>query len=186
MVRAVDPPASRPLPVAPLTTARLALRAPCADDAARITALAGDFDVARRLARMPHPYTAEDARFFFEAIAPVETVWAITRRGDAAFLGVVSWARRETRGGEGDLALGYWLGRPYWGRGYMSEAASAALAYARAVAPAARLVAGCFLDNEASFRILTKLGFVETGRSLCACLALGRTRPHRDLEWRAQ
>jgi RimJ/RimL family protein N-acetyltransferase len=49
-----------------LFTERLHLRCPVEADAAAIIAIVGDWEVARRLGRVPHPYTPEDFRFFME------------------------------------------------------------------------------------------------------------------------
>jgi RimJ/RimL family protein N-acetyltransferase len=62
--------------------------------------------------------------------------------------------------------LGYWLGKPYWGRGYVSEAAAAVVEYAFGWLNQPALVAGYFVDNPASGRVLEKLGFVETHRRM--------------------
>ena len=74
--------ADRPL----LTSPRLVLRAPRKEDAGAIAALANDWEVARRLTRLPHPYTLEDAVFFLEEIVPKELVWII--ESPAELLGV--------------------------------------------------------------------------------------------------
>jgi RimJ/RimL family protein N-acetyltransferase len=64
---------------------------------------------------------------------------------------------------DGDkVELGYWIGRPYWGQGYATEAARALLSLAKVLGHR-RLVAGHFVDNPASGRVLRKLGFCPTG-----------------------
>ena len=63
-----------------------------------------------------------------------------------------------------DLAeLGYWIGQPFWGRGYASEAALALVQYARERLQFRRLSAVTDPENDASHRILIKAGFVCTG-----------------------
>jgi [ribosomal protein S5]-alanine N-acetyltransferase len=64
---------------------------------------------------------------------------------------------------ERGFEFGYWLGRRYWGRGYATEAARRALAFAFTELNAERLTAGWFHDNPASGRVLEKLGFVADG-----------------------
>jgi RimJ/RimL family protein N-acetyltransferase len=57
--------------------------------------------------------------------------------------------------------LGYWLGRPFWSQGFMTEAVTAAMAW---ISTRRRLIAsGHFADNEASARVLIKTGFLYTG-----------------------
>jgi len=64
-----------------LFTRRLHLRRPAEADAPAIIAIAGDWDVARRLGRVLHPYTQEHFRFFIERVVPSEPTWAIVRMG---------------------------------------------------------------------------------------------------------
>ena len=62
-----------------------------------------------------------------------ETAFAVVRKHDEQFLGVVGLPFADEEVAE----LGFWLGRPYWSKGYMTEAVRRVLAYAftqRAVA----------------------------------------------------
>ena len=61
--------------------------------------------------------------------------------------------------------LGYWLGRPSWGNGLMTEAAGALIHAWFAWTPATRLDASARVTNPASRRVLEKNGFVWTGRA---------------------
>ena len=61
-----------------------------------------------------------------------------------------------------DVELGYWIARSHWGQGFATEAARAVLQLARALGHR-RIVAGHFVDNPASGRVLTKAGFRRTG-----------------------
>jgi RimJ/RimL family protein N-acetyltransferase len=63
------------------------------------------------------------------------------------------------------IELGYWLAKPFWGRGLMTEAARAVLAAARAADPCAELLCSHVEDNLASQKVIAKLGFVPTGRT---------------------
>ncbi len=63
-----------------LLTERLYLRPPAAVDAAAIIAIVGDWEVARRLSRVPHPYTHADFRVFLEQVVVMEPTWAIFLR----------------------------------------------------------------------------------------------------------
>src|SRR5690348_17754432 len=90
-----------------LETDRLLLRRPDRRDSESIMAIAGDWEVARRLARIPHPYEKADAEFFIDVIVPNEWVWAITWRSSGPLIGMVGLSP----GTERDVAeLGY-LGR---------------------------------------------------------------------------
>lgn len=144
-----------------IATARLTLRPVVAADAAAIMAGVGDWDVAKWLAVVPHPYGAEDAREFIEEIVPRSgPVWAID---DGALAGVISLGAE----------LGYWLARDRWGRGYMTEAARAVVDWHFGRAGAGDVVSGYFDGNDRSGAVLCKLGFVETGTEKKGCLARG-------------
>jgi [ribosomal protein S5]-alanine N-acetyltransferase len=60
--------------------------------------------------------------------------------------------------------LGYWLGVPYWNRGYMTEAISLACCFAFTCLDAVRVSSTVFADNFASRRALEKNGFNTDGR----------------------
>lgn len=164
-----------------LFTDRLVLRRPHANDAAAIVAIVGDRDVARRLARVPHPYGPADAAFFLDHVAPGEWVWAITLRGDDRLIGVVGL----TPGADTDTAeLGYWLSPACWGKGIVTEAARAVVAHGFTTLGLGGLTSGHFADNPASGRVLEKLGFVVTGRAMRPCLAAGTTVPVTEMHLR--
>lgn len=144
-----------------LQSPRLRLRAPRREDAPRIAELAADRDIARMTTRMPHPYALADAEGFVERASTADL------RRDATFVvedgdGVVGALGFFTDGGPGP-ELGYWIGRPCWGRGYATEAAEAALEWAHERWGKRVVVAGYFADNPASGRVLEKTGFLPTG-----------------------
>ena len=72
-----------------LRSRRLVLRSPHKKDADTIQALANDWEVARRLARVPYPYTLDDALFFLEQIVPKELAWIVQHAGSGEMLGVI-------------------------------------------------------------------------------------------------
>src|SRR5437588_6356100 len=113
---------ARRIPV--LKTDRLVLRAPSMSDVPTMMALVGDRHVAENTARIPHPYTAADAEGLLASINQKgsEKVFAIEL--DGALIGMSGLDSR-TDGAE----LGYWLGVPFWGRGYATEAARAVIDY---------------------------------------------------------
>ena len=150
-----------------LETERLILRPPTLADAGAIAALLDDFEVVRWLSRVPWPYGEDDARYFLTEVAPKEHVWAIEARG-GGLVGVIGFSPGE----DAALDIGYWIGRRFWGQGYATEAGRAAIGHARAAWPEARLTARCFVGNDASARVLTKLGFIEVGRARTRTLAL--------------
>ena len=143
-----------------LRTSRLVLRPLCADDAPAIVEGVGDWDVAKWLAVVPHPYGAGDAQSFLTEIVPgAEAIWAID---DGALAGVISV----------DGELGYWLARDRWGRGYATEAGRAVVDWH--FARGARLLPAWYFDgNHRSGGVLGKLGFQPAGDRIKECLARG-------------
>src|ERR1700722_9480548 len=113
---------SKPAAAMPLDTARLHLRPPVEQDAAAIISIAGDWEVARRLARVLHPYTDTDVRFFLDHVVPNEPTWAILCRETSRLIGIIGLAPvPDGRSAE----LGYYIARDHWRRGIATEAARA-------------------------------------------------------------
>ncbi len=157
-----------------LTTGRLVLRRPQAGDIPAIVDIVGDLRVSQYLARVPHPYGEADGRFFIDEIVPHELVWALTLRSSGQLVGSAGLAPTD----EEDVAeLGYYLAPSRWGQGLATEAARAIVDYGFKVAGLTSIVAGFFVGNPASGRVLGKLGFVETGRTERPCLATGKVEP---------
>jgi RimJ/RimL family protein N-acetyltransferase len=145
-----------------IETRRMTLRAPAANDAPRIARLAGDFDVARMTTRMPWPYSLQDADGFIARSQiqdrRTDSVFVIDLEDEGA-VGVLGFFTPP----DGHLEVGYWLGRPYWGRGLATEALQGALTWARTDWRKKLVVAGHFADNPASAQVLIKAGFLYTG-----------------------
>lgn len=157
-----------------LATKHLSLRRPNDGDVSAIVNIVGGWDVARRLARVPHPYGPDDAQFFLDQIVPAEWVWAITLRGSDVLIGAVGL----TPEGDAETAeLGYWLSPAHWGKGIATEAARAVILFGFQRLALPYFTSGYFEDNPASGQVLRKLGFVETGRVMRPCLAAGREVP---------
>jgi RimJ/RimL family protein N-acetyltransferase len=148
-----------------LKTERLILRPLALADAPRFSALSSDPGVARMTRGIPcpnPPIAAEGWILLRLARAPlgVEQNFAIERPGEGLIGAVGAFLR--SCGDQGGWEIGYWIGRPYWGRGYATEAMSALLTFMRErrMAP----IHAChFADNPASGRMLEKLGFSATG-----------------------
>lgn len=163
---------------AEITTERLRLRPLDLADAPRIASLCGDLEVARWLARVPHPYPLAAAIAFVTEVQAGggAEVRAIDRRGrPGVLIGVIG-----IDGLPGDPSLGYWIGREEWGRGLATEAAGAMVAQAFSALGVDLLRSGAFAGNAASLRVQEKLGFRVTGERLLDCAALGEPRRHLD------
>lgn len=77
------------------------------------------------------------------------------------------------------LELGYWIGRPYWGRGYATEAAHALVDLAFRASAIERLHVSCRVINSASRRVIHKCGFQYAGQGMLESLAAGRVPVER-------
>lgn len=148
-----------------LRTERLRLRKLKLADAARIAELAGDFDVARMTSRIPHPYSLVAADQWIGGLDDNEIVWAIEHQ--QGLIGVCGFVRGVGRVAE----IGYWIGKPYWGFGFATEAARALVAYCFETADIRRLTCIHYADNAGSARVARKLGFRRTGTGSTYCQA---------------
>ena len=155
-----------------LETERLLLRPPRAADIGHFLPLLGEYDVAKNLSRVPHPYTEDNACAFITYAANAwasgrDFMFAVLRKAPCAYIGTCGVHP------EPNWEFGYWFGKPYWGQGYASEAAGRLVAFAFEELGAERLTAGWFHDNPASGRVLEKLGSVVDGSEERACLSRG-------------
>ncbi|ETR77591.1 N-acetyltransferase GCN5 [Afipia sp. P52-10] len=156
-----------------LETERLELRRPTLADVKAIARLANDRRVAQNTARIPFPYSQTDAERFVHSVAaqPRDTTFLITRLGDPLGVAAIDIGRG------GCPELGYWLGVPYWGQGYATEAARAMIDYAFEAFGHGELRAGARVVNPASRRVLEKCGFQWTGVELRKIVSLGSSTP---------
>jgi RimJ/RimL family protein N-acetyltransferase len=113
-----------PSQIPTLETSRLILRGVTEADAEAYERHFVDYEIIRHLAAtVPWPYPSDGVRKFIrETVAPRQGVdrwtWGLHRRDAVGLIGAVDlWraGRPENRG--------FWLGRSFWGCGYMTEAA---------------------------------------------------------------
>ena len=172
--------------VAPITTERLLLRGLRHDDARAFAAVFGDPEVMRYV---EPPLSPEDVAACIAAGARHARRfgtqhWAVALRGSGAVIGCCGLNRYE---GGPDYELAYHFARAYWGRGYATEAARAALELGFGRFGVPRIVASIHPEHDGSRRVLVKLGFRELG--LWTCPDSGLQEPFFALsaaEWRAQ
>ncbi|TKT83002.1 GNAT family N-acetyltransferase [Aquamicrobium sp. LC103] len=160
-----------------LVTERLVMRPPHDDDVPELAELANNPRVAEMLARMPYPYGEREARAFIQASRTDERAgcaYALTLAGNGAFIGCAGL--HPTPGG---LELGYWIGQPYWGRGYATEAAHALVDLAFRATTIDRLDVSCRVINPASRRVIHKCGFQYAGQGMLDSLVAGRVPVER-------
>ncbi len=169
-------PAGRTIDCPVLVTERLVLRAPHEADIESMVELADNPKVAAMTASLPHPYGLEDARRFLADCERLNTAcrYAITLSESGAFIGIGG-----IDPGSKGLRLGYWLGEPYWGRGYATEAAQALVELAFRATDIATLHVACRPENAGSRRVIEKCGFTPTGIDMTDTAAAGRVAIER-------
>lgn len=144
-----------------IETNRLTLRAFRCDDLEVLCTLLDNYEVSKMLSVVPYPYTKADGEWWLEHCSTTphseELNWAI--ESDGAFCGTIGLRFSE----ENSPLLGYWLGEPYWGKGYMSEAAEAVIAYCFQQLGVAKVISGAFEENFGSQNVLAKNGFQTIG-----------------------
>ena len=148
-----------------LTTERLILRPPAAADAEAMQPLLSDRKVAENLLLLPHPYPEGGALEWIskqgEALASGgQESLAIEIRESGAVVGNVSLKFDQDNN---RAEMGYWLGVPFWGKGYMTEAVKAVIDHGFECRGLERIHAGHFVGNQASGRVQEKAGMVREG-----------------------
>ena len=144
-------------------TPRLLLRPGWPEDAAALQAAIADPAIIRNTARLPWPYELKDAQeFLTRGWNPQEPKFLIfsRTRGAPRLVGGCGIQVAD----DGCKELGYWIARPFWGLGFATEAAGAAMQIARSTGMT-NVIACHGVDNPASGRVLTKIGFRPTGRT---------------------
>jgi len=140
----------------PLQTERLILRPYTETDIAELLPLVGTREVAATTLRIAHPYTEQDAKSFLALAKDADKIWlAITLRTNCRQVGGIGMrVDQEHKHAE----LGYWLGKPYWGKGYATEASREMIRYGFEDLGLHRIFATHFKHNPASGRVLKKVG----------------------------
>jgi [ribosomal protein S5]-alanine N-acetyltransferase len=145
-----------------LTTPRLTLRPFEPSDAPAVQQLASAREVALNTLTVPHPYPEGAAQG-----------WIASQRDEfenGMLHNFAVVAGEELAGsiglmmkGERIAEIGYWIGVPYWGRGYASEAAEELIRHGFEDLGLERIYAGYYARNVASGRVLQKVGMVYEG-----------------------
>jgi len=148
-----------------LETERLLLRPFALEDAPDVARLAGDREIAENTLNIPHPYDQVMAVEWISlqaagTAAGEAYVFAIERHAKAGLIGAVG-LRLDPE--QHAAELGYWIGRPFWNRGYATEAARAAVEFGLDRLGLHRIQANHFSRNGASGSVLLKAGFTYEG-----------------------
>jgi RimJ/RimL family protein N-acetyltransferase len=154
-----------------LSTRRLIMRAPRESDIPALVQLADNLHVAQMLARMPHPYGEAEARAFITMSGQKQpgASYALTLAGTGTFIGCAGLNVKD-RG----LELGYWIGEPYWKRGFATEAAHALVDLAFRSTGIQVLHVSVRVINPASRRVIHKCGFQYAGQGMMNSIVAGQ------------
>ena len=148
-----------------ILTERLSLGAILATDIPSIMKYAGSAKVAEKLLDLPHPYYEKDAIFWLNL---AHQGWQDKSR---YIFGIRLQETQEIIGGIGlhvearhnRAELGYWIGVPFWGQGYMSEAVAAVLKFGFETAGLHKIFAIHDIANPASGKVMSKNGMIKEG-----------------------
>jgi RimJ/RimL family protein N-acetyltransferase len=151
--------------------------------------LLNDWDVVKMLSEVPWPLRYEDVESFLASKhKETEDFIILDTSGPIGVMGI-------KKPGSGEVPrkmprLGYWIGKPHWGRGYGTEAVAALVDHAFATHNHDRVGAGVFCENAASQRLLQKLGFIAVAPKMVQSRARGKAVDAIDMqitraEWEA-
>ena len=148
-----------------LETNRLVLRKFVSSDASHVQRLAGVKEIAQYTS-IPHPYEDGMAESWIETRQEEHeagriTTFAVTRKEDDQLIGCVGLRLNPVHN---TGALGYWVGVPFWGKGYCTEAARAVLEYGFDELQLHRIYAEFMGTNIGSGKVMQKLGMQQEGR----------------------
>jgi [ribosomal protein S5]-alanine N-acetyltransferase len=148
-----------------IKTERLILRMFQKSDAATVATLCNNYNIFKSTLYLPYPYHLSDAIKWIEChyenfIADKSYEFAITAKETGEVLGAIALTNNK-HFNQGEIA--YWIGEPYWGRGYATEAAEAILQFAFEEKNLHKVFARYFSSNTASGKVLRKIGMEQEG-----------------------
>ncbi len=163
-----------------METARIILRPWQEDDAEVLFKYASDPELGPLAGWPPHK-SVDESREVIRTIFSKEGMWAVVWKATGEPIGCVGYlsASDSNLAIEADSAeVGYWIARPYWGKGICTEALRLVIDHCFKEKGFATLWGCYFPDNPASGRVMEKCGFEFTGKEvLCPNLKVGAERP---------
>ena len=167
-----------------MKTERITLRHWLETDAKALYKYASDPEVGPRAGWQPHK-SEEESLEIIRSVFNNPTTWAIVWNETGEAIGAIGYGPScdcSLPAREGEPTVGYWVGKPYWGKGICTEALRLMIAHIRETTVIRSLISGHFTDNHASGRVMEKCGFVATGENVFDnSLHLGENRPIRVL-----
>jgi len=146
-----------------LTTERLILSRPVEGDMQHIIHyLDSDKIYSESTANIPYPYKEADAEFLIHKVVDkgfeneTDFVFAIRNKENGLIMGLIGihhWDKANQK-----AEIGYWLGKEFWNKGYVTEAMAEVLAFGFEVLNLNKMFANFFPHNPASGRVMEKSG----------------------------
>ena len=168
-----------------LQTERLILRPWREDDAETLYKYASDPEVGPRAGWPPHK-SVEESLEVIRKIFSGEGMWAVVLKETSEVIGCVGYLSSSASNlkiAVDQAEVGYWIARPYWGKGICTEALRKVIEYCFQIKGFTALWGDYFPENPASGKVMEKCGFVDTGKeALCPNLEVGGDRPVRVME----
>ncbi len=168
-----------------METDRIILRPWREDDAPVLFKWASDPELGPRAGWPPHK-SVEESREIIRTLFSGEGMWAVELKETGEAIGCVGYlpaASSNLQIAGDECEVGYWIARPYCGRGICTEAPRLVIDYCFRVKGFSVLWGDYFPENPASGKVMKKCGFVDTGREvLCPNLEVGSDRPVKVLK----
>lgn len=165
-----------------MQTERILLRPWRENDAETLYRYASDPEVGPRAGWPPHQ-SVEESRGIIRTLFSGEGMWAVEWKATGEAIGCVGYlpsSHSNLAIADDECEVGYWIARPFWGRGICSEALRLVVDHCFLVKGFTVLWGDYFPENPASGRVMEKCGFRDTGRvTLCPNLEVGADRPVR-------
>lgn len=165
-----------------LNSPRLLLRPFTLTDAKCVQTLAGEKRIAEMTAVIPHPYPDGLAEQWISSHSKdwnerKSVAYAITISDTQLLIGAISYVAIR----EGEAEFGYWIGVPYWGKGYCTEATSALIDFGFTTLGLKKQFARHLPENEASARVIVKSGLHYIGDVTASLRGHNRVLKHYEL-----
>ena len=163
-----------------METNRILLRPWRDDDAEALFKYASDPDVGPRAGWPPHK-SVEESLEIIRTVFNTNTMWAVELKETSEPIGCVGYLPASVSNlkiKDDEAEVGYWIAKPYWGKGSGTEALRLVIDYCFNVKKFTTLWGDYFPENPASGKVMEKCGFKDTGKEvLCPNLEVGADRP---------
>ena len=168
-----------------METNRILLRPWHEDDAEALFKYASDPDVGPRAGWPPHK-SVEESREIIRTVFSGESMWAVEWKETGEPIGCVGYlpaSASNLKIKDDEAEVGYWIAKPYWGKGICTEALRLVIDYCFNEKCFTTLWGDYFPENPASGKVMENCGFKDTGEEvLCPNLEVGADRPVRVMK----